>query len=220
LALTDREVRSPTVAREVERARSWARVIIKGRWYQLIAALSAQCPGTVIWVVNRDPSFAPGLAACGLGPDRVIYAEAGKDVLGVMEDCLRHPGLAAVVGEISGRLGLTASRRLQLAAEGSGATGFALRRSLVHDDPALRAPTAALTRWQVACVPSPPALPHAPEVSGVGRARWRLELQRARGEQPRAWIVEAPDHDGKLALAADAASATGFDAGRHRRQAA
>ncbi len=33
LALTDREVRSPTVAREVERARSWARVIIKGRWY-------------------------------------------------------------------------------------------------------------------------------------------------------------------------------------------
>ena len=187
---------------------------------QLIAALSVQCPGTVIWVVDRDPPFAPGLAGCGLAADRVIYAEAGKDVLGVMEDCLRHPGLAAVVGELSGRLSLTASRRLQLVAEGSGATTFALRRSLVHDDPALREPTAALTRWQVACMPSPPALPYAPEVPGVGRARRRLELQRARGGQPRAWLVEAPDHDGRLAFAADPASVSGFDAGRHRRKAA
>ncbi len=151
---------------------------------QLIAALSAQCPGPVVWVVDRDPPYAPSFAGCGLGPDRVIYAAAGKAVLGVMDDCLRHPSLAVVVGKVSGRLGLTASRRLRLAAESSGVTAFVLRRSLVHDDPVLREPTAALTRWRIACVWSPLTLPHAPEVPGVGRVHWRIELQRARGGQP------------------------------------
>ena len=64
-------------------------------------------------------------------PDRVIYAEAGKaaTALLAMEEGLRHAGLAGVVGELSGRLTLTASRRLQLAAEQSGVTCFVLRRS-------------------------------------------------------------------------------------------
>ncbi len=44
-----------------------------------------------------------------------------------MEEGLRHADLAAVVCEMSGRFGLTASRRLQLAAEASGVTAFALR---------------------------------------------------------------------------------------------
>jgi len=48
-------------------------------------------------------------------------------VLLAMEEGLRHADLAAVVCEMSGRFGLTASRRLQLAAEASGVTAFALR---------------------------------------------------------------------------------------------
>jgi len=56
----------------------------------------------------------------GLHPDRVIYAEThrGSEVLAVAEEGLRQKGLAGVVAEVA-RLGLTASRRLQLAAEES-----------------------------------------------------------------------------------------------------
>jgi protein ImuA len=73
--------------------------------------------------------FAPALAQAGLAPDRVIYVEAGDErtVLSCVEEGLRHGGLGAVVGEVS-RLSMTASRRLQLAAEASGTLGLALRR--------------------------------------------------------------------------------------------
>jgi protein ImuA len=121
----------------------------------------------------------------------------------VMEEALRHAGLAGVVGEV-GRLGLTASRRLQLAAEVSGVPGFALRRSRNWTDLALAEPNAAVTRWRVAALPSPPPLPHAPHVPGLARARWQLDLVRCQGGAPATWIVEATDAQGRLALAADA----------------
>jgi hypothetical protein len=64
-----------------------------------------------------------------LKPDRVIYLEAGdeKAILACFEECLRHRGLGAAVAEVA-RLSMTASRRLQLAAEESGTIGIALRR--------------------------------------------------------------------------------------------
>ncbi len=168
----------------------------------LLAGLLAQRRGPVLWAMARADLFAPGLAAAGLHPDRVVYAEAGRDVLLVMEEALRHPGLAGVVGEV-GRLGLTASRRLQLAAEGSGVPAFALRRFREASNPALREPNAAATRWRVAALPSPPPIAHAPDVPGLARARWRLDLVRCRGGAPATWIVEACDATGRLALAAD-----------------
>ena len=168
----------------------------------LIAGLLARRQGTVFWVLERPDLFAPGLAAVGLHPDRVVYAEAGCHVLLVMEEALRHPGLAAVVGEV-GRLNLTASRRLQLAAEASGVIAFALRRFRLASDPALAEPNAAATRWRVAPQPSPPPLPHAPDVPGLGPARWRLDLTRCRGGVPATWMVEACDAQGRLALAAE-----------------
>ena len=168
----------------------------------LAAAVLARAGGPVLWVSVRFDLFAPALAEVGLGPARVIHLEAGRDVLAAMEEGLRHPGLAGVVGEVPGRLGLTASRRLQLAAEATVAIAFALRRPARPDDPALAEPSAAVTRWRVTPLPSPPPLPHAPEVPGLGRARWRLELLRVRGGgEPASWIVEAPDAQGHLALA-------------------
>jgi protein ImuA len=168
-----------------------------------IAGLLARVQGKVLWVVEHADLFAPGLAGAGLQPDRVVFAEAGKAVLPAMEEGLRHPGLAAVVGEVSGRLTLVAARRLQLAAEQTGILAVALRRSRSFDDPALREPTAAVTRWRVAALPSPPALPHAPATPGLGRARWRLDLMRCRGGEPGSWIVEACDATGRLELLAD-----------------
>src|SRR5271165_1681578 len=165
----------------------------------------ARTEGPVIWALIRPDLFAPALDAVGLHPDRVIFAHAGtsESVLMAMEEALREPGLGGVVGEIEGRLGLTASRRLQLAAEVSGTLGIALRRSRRQDDPASDAPSAVLTRWRITTLPSAPPLLHAPEVPGLGRARWQLELRRARGAAPRTWIVEACDAQGRLGLPAD-----------------
>src|SRR5271156_638326 len=132
--------------------------------------------GPVLWALTRDDLFVPALAGVGLHPDRLILAKAGKQVLSVMEEGLRHRGLAGVVGELEGGLTLTASRRLQLAAEAFGVTAIALRRSHRHDDPALAEPNAAVTRWRLTAQPSAPPLLHAPDVPGLGRARWRLDL--------------------------------------------
>ena len=173
----------------------------------LIGGVLARLPGQVLWVLERPDLFAPALDAVGLHADRVIYAEAGKaaTVLLSMEEGLRHAGLAGVVGELSGRLTLTASRRLQLAAEQSGVTCFVLRRSRRYDDALLSEPTAAVTRWRVAALPAPPLLAHSLETPGLARPRWRLDLMRCRGGEPASWIVEASDATGHLGVPADLA---------------
>lgn len=166
------------------------------------AAVLTRVKGPVLWVLKARDLFAPGLAAAGLQPDRLIYAETGdeKHVLPVVEDGLRHKGLAGVVAE-SARLGLTTSRRLQLAAEGSGVTAIVIHRWRGCGEPELGG-TAAATRWRLTALPAAP-LPRG--VQGVGDSRWRLELLRCRGAEPALWIVEACDETGRLRLAADLA---------------
>jgi len=169
------------------------------------AGILARLEGPVLWVLRQADLFAPGLASAGLQPERVVFAEAGKQVLPIMEQGFRHAGLAAVVAEHTGRLSLVASRRLQLAAEQAGILAILIRRSPSFDDPVLNEPTAAVTRWRIAALPSPPALPHAPDTPGLGRARWKLDLTRCRGGEPGSWIVEACDATGRLSLVPDTA---------------
>ena len=173
----------------------------------LAAGLLARVPGEVLWVLEQADIHPPALAAVGLTPNRVVYVHARKphNVLLVMEEGLRHRGLAGVVAEFSGALGLTASRRLQLAAEHSGVTAFLLRRSRCFDNPVLLEPSAAVTHWRVATVPSGPPLANAPGTPGLGRPRWRLELIRCRGGEAHSWIVEAFDATGRCRLVADLA---------------
>lgn len=161
--------------------------------------LLARVPGSVLWCVRSRDLFAPALALVGLHPDRVVYAETWRegDVLPAMEEGLRTRGLAGVVGEVV-RMSLTASRRLQLAAEGSGVTALVIRRWRQRSAPAEEEPTAALTRWQVS-----PASSNALPVPGLARARWLIALTRARGAPSSSWIVVAPDAQGRLALPAD-----------------
>ena len=70
--------------------------------------------------------FAPALHLAGLHADRVIYVEAGSDtnVMLAMEECLRHPGLGGVVGEI-GKYSTTAS----VVASGCQATSSSVNRA-------------------------------------------------------------------------------------------
>jgi protein ImuA len=176
------------------------------------AGVAARLDGPVLWCLPRRNLFAPALAGAGLHPDRLLYAEAGDEatVLAVAEEALRHPGLASVVAEVT-RLGLTPSRRLQLAAEASGALGLVIRRWPRSGAPPAGS-TAAATRWQVAALPSAPLGGTTP---GVGRPRWRLELVRCRGgEVPRTWTVEACDGAGRLRLAADLADRSAAAAAR------
>lgn len=189
-----------------------------------VAGILARIEGKVLWVLEQPDLFAPGLAAAGLHPDRVIYAQAGRhDALLVMEDGLRHRGLAGVAAEISGRISLTASRRLQLAAEATGVTALLLRRpgpSSRGAEAELAGANAAMTRWRIAAQPSAPPIPEAPDVPGLGRANWRLDLLRNRGGQTGSWIVEACDASGRLDMVAALADRPPAQIPRGRRAAA
>src|SRR3954471_5111682 len=160
------------------------------------AAIAARRDGPVLWALARRDLFAPGLARAGLAPDRILYAECGsnEDVLAVMEEGLRHGGLAAVVGEAS-RVAMASTRRLQLAAEESGTMALMLKRWRRSGEDPLGIPSAATTRWRIACAPSA-ELPAA----GIGRPRWRLTLARQRGGEPFHCLLESPDAEGRLAL--------------------
>ena len=167
-----------------------------------VAGILARNKGPVLWCLSRRDLFGPALAGAGLHPDRVIYAETHREseVLAAAEEGLRHKGLAGVVAEVA-RLGLTASRRLQLAAEESGMPALIVRRWRNDAERASGVEaTAAVTRWRVSAAPSRP-LP----VPGVGRERWLLELIRCKGAEPRSWLLESCDAKGRLALPSDVA---------------
>ncbi|WP_201863238.1 ImuA family protein [Microvirga soli] len=161
------------------------------------AGIAARLKGPVLWCLTRRDLFAPGLMMAGLNPDRVIYAETCRDadVLPLIEEGLHQKGLGAVIGEVS-RLGLTVSRRLQVAAEASGVPALVIRRWwTVAQKDLTKLPTAASTRWRVSPVPSEIA-----PAGGLKRGRWQIELVRCRGAEPRSWILEACDAQGRLAL--------------------
>lgn len=161
-----------------------------------LAGILARLEGPVLWCLRWRDLFAPALHLAGLHPDRVIHVEAGGDtnVLLAMEECLRHPGLAGVVGEVT-RYSTTASKRLQLAAEASGVTAFVFRRAAKRD--AASEGTAAATRWRIAAAPS-----EALDIPSLARPRWHVALERVRGGDPQDWILEGCDAQGRIGLSA------------------
>jgi protein ImuA len=161
------------------------------------AILAARRKGPVLWCRSRrtglergDP-YGPGLTGFGLAPDRLILVETVRpvDLLWAMEEAARTRGLATVLGE-GVVADLTASRRLQLAAEAGQALVL-----LLAEDRAEPAAASALTRWLVRSASS------LPEAGGPGRPCWDIELRRCRGGAwPRSWKVEWDDETLSLAL--------------------
>jgi len=117
--------------------------------------------------------YAPGLLGSSLSPDSFIFVNVPKerDLALVLEECVRVPQLAAVVGE-GPAPDFTASRRLTLAAQESHVPCLILNTSN-----SLGA-SAAATRWRIAPIAGPPD-PLDPE--GPGLAAWSITLARARG---------------------------------------
>ncbi|NIJ09398.1 protein ImuA [Sphingomonas vulcanisoli] len=162
-----------------------------------LAGILARLDGPIFWCLRWRDLFAPSLHLAGLHPDRVVYVEAGSDtnVLTAMEECLRHEGLGGVVGEL-GKIGLTASRRLQLAAEQSGVPAFVFRRASPLETTVEG--SAAVTRWRVRASPSEQL-----GIPSLGRLRWDVMLERVRGGEPQRWLVEGADAQGRIGLPAD-----------------
>jgi protein ImuA len=125
--------------------------------------------------------YAPGLRFFGLDPARILFVRCAiaRDCLWTMEEGLRLGGIAAVIGTRVKSMDLTASRRLQLAAEQANTPVFLLRH--YHDS----APSAAVTRWRVAPAPS------ARDTYGFyERARFHVALDYARGGKQGEWVME------------------------------
>lgn len=169
----------------------------------LLARLMRQLPerAGILWCQRGHMSgetgalYAPGLAALGLDPDRLVLVRVkhDADVLWAMREGLASRCLAAVVGEVSA-LDLNDGRRLQLAAEASGVTGFLL-------SPESAAPSVATTRWSLG--PAPSALSAGgieqdDTRHGPGAARWQAQLTRCRGGMPGAWLLEWCHETGKF----------------------
>ncbi len=146
--------------------------------------------GIVLWCLPRPDLYGPGLAAYGLDPGRLVLVRARRDaeILWAMEEGLRAPGVAAVVGEI-GVFAAVASRRLQLAAEHSGVTALVLRRWRDGDEAARERnrPNAAATRWRIAALPSrSPTLASAHRILEFPHAQ-HSSSPRKRGSRAGPW---------------------------------
>ncbi|HZS52833.1 MAG TPA: hypothetical protein VFA65_00410 [Bryobacteraceae bacterium] len=138
--------------------------------------LSARIPGQgAIFYIEPSRTFYPlGLLPFGVDLQRWIHIRARrpKDLLWIVLEVLRCPQVNAVLAALPSA-DLTFSRRLQLAAESSGATGFLFGNL-----------ASAITRWQI---------------SPIRNFGWSLELLYCRGGRPGAWNVAG--HNGQLELA-------------------
>ena len=127
----------------------------------------------------------PGLVELGGDPDSLVLGVAPdtKALLKAAADAARCPGLSALIVECRGQcptLDLTASRRLALAVEQSGATLLLLR---LEAEPI---PSAADTRWAVSAAPS-----RLLEADAPGPPMFEIELLRRRaGPAGMRWQLE------------------------------
>ncbi|WP_448584857.1 ImuA family protein [Thermaurantiacus sp.] len=165
----------------------------------LAARLAARAAGEAGWTIwclapgERAQPFPPALVAAGLDPARLVFVEA-RDLASRLMAIEEASGVAAAAileARLEGEALMRVSRRLQLAAERSGAL-------LLWLSPTSPEPMVAATRWRLHPVPS--AIPQlrplfaGPGGAGLGPLRFRLELARGRGlPAPRDWIVEMSD---------------------------
>ena len=180
-----------------------------------IAARFAASGFSVLWALSSFDLYAPGLEQVGLGPSQVLYAQGRKDqeVLAIAEDGLRDGSLACVIAEVRAA-DMTATRRLQLAANDGKTPMLLYRRHRSRDQCPLSQNSSAMTRWRIGSLPSL-ALPHP----GVGRSRWSVELVRQRGGHPFSLDLDACDDKGRLAHPALSVDRTPASAGARSRAA-
>lgn len=136
---------------------------------------------SIVWISASQKIFPPALKRFGILPQQVLFLQVkkDKDISWAIDEALKCASLSAVVAELP-EMTLTASRRFQLAIEGSGVGCFILRnrpKNLL---------TTAVTRWQVqpSCTITEKHLP------GIGHPHWEVQLLKARNGKPGIWKIE------------------------------
>jgi protein ImuA len=168
--------------------------------------------------------YGHGLRQAGLAPERLVLVEtrSDKDALWALEEVLASDARpAVVVGAVAAPLGLTESRRLNLAAARHGTPLIVLGR------PGQRGgqtgTSAAATRWRIAAAPALVEDQGRDPFGGLALPRWRIALERCRHGRPGEWLIEW-DHAAycfRLAQGlADRAPAAGAPRRTSRRQTA
>jgi protein ImuA len=144
----------------------------------------------VLWISEADGRretgglYAPGLAALGLDPSRVVEvaARSKDEALWAFEAALACRGLGAAVCELRGvSLGLTATRRCALRARDAGVTGLLLRLGSAAE------PSAAELRFRLWPAPAGRIGNFS---AGVGRMAWRVALEKNRGGRTGVFTLE------------------------------
>jgi len=135
-----------------------------------------------VWISTKRRLFPLSMRLFNVDPERIIFMDVPreKDVFWIMEEALKCEGLAAVVAELNG-LNLIESRRLQLAVEQTGVTGFVLRK-----DARKTVSSMVSARWRISPLPSVTE----DKMPGVGFPRWNIELMKVRNGNPGNWILE------------------------------
>jgi protein ImuA len=126
--------------------------------------------------------YGHGLARLGLDVGRLLLIEtrSDKDALWAIEEALRSPARPAMVaGAITGGLGLTPSRRLNLAAA-LHATPLVLLRAAEAVGT-----SAAATRWRIASAPAA-----RDRFGALAQPRWSVALERCRNGRTGEWLIE------------------------------
>ena len=146
--------------------------------HRLALLVAAATTGPVFWITpdwQGDRLNPDGMAPL-VGPERFTFVSPRRapDLLWTLEEVLRAGAVPLAVAEVPDLPGLTAVRRLHLAAEtGAAETGRAPLGLILT--PGEGGAPGVESRWHMA-----PA--HAP-----GQPGWRLERRRARTLPPAAW---------------------------------
>lgn len=137
--------------------------------------------GNLLYIAPDQALHPLGLLPYGLKLSQILYVSArrSQDLAWAVMEALRCSQVSAVIALING-LDLTESRRLQLAAECSGATGFFVGNTA-------SAPIASpITRWKVSSLIGKPA-------QRFDEPIWALDLLYCRGGRPGNWTLEWRD---------------------------
>jgi protein ImuA len=159
---------------------------------RLAVQVMARGRGPVVWA--RPAWGSDRLNAAGLqplaDPARLIFATAGREegLLWAMEEALRSGAAPLVVAELTAPPGLTAVRRLHLAAEaGAAATGGAPAPLGLILTPGQGGAAGVESRWHLAPLPSPSLL-------WADADSWMLTRLRARLAPPARWRLLGGAH--------------------------